>query len=154
MVIERPAKKPKHAINLTHSQIAQLTIPPPPPAPPGDPDVATDFSLPPNASALSVVRPTLGLWGKGGLLKPTPLRAYDVVEDYINAKAPVPQVPRFHISPLVVDRMLTSVSQGPINQFWKEAESWMKNVGEEDVAWLRYSVSLKLNAFYPSRALC
>jgi hypothetical protein len=28
-----------------------------------------------------------------------------------------------------------------VTQFWKEAESWMKPVGEEDVAWLRYTVS-------------
>jgi hypothetical protein len=84
-------KKPKHLNNHTQ-HTAQLTIPAPPPGPPIDPDVATDFTLPPPVPPISNGRPTLGLWGKERLLKSTPLQVTDVVEDFTNAKAPTPQV--------------------------------------------------------------
>lgn len=82
---ERPPKKPKHS-----GHTAQLSIPAPPPGPPIDPDVATDFNLP--NPPPSNTRPTLGLWGKDALLHSTPLNAYEVVDDFTNTKAPVPQV--------------------------------------------------------------
>lgn len=85
---ERPPKKPKH---MAHQ--AQLTLPPPPPGPPIDPDVATDFTLP--APPVLNLNPTLGLWGKGGLLQPTPAKAYEVSENFLDVKAPAPQARSF-----------------------------------------------------------
>lgn len=82
---ERPPKKPKH-----NAHVAQLTLPPPPPGPPVDPDIATDFTLP--TPPVLNLNPTLGLWGKGGLLQPTPSKAYEVSENFLDVKAPAPQV--------------------------------------------------------------
>ncbi|KAF8319448.1 hypothetical protein DL93DRAFT_2164651 [Clavulina sp. PMI_390] len=111
---ERPQKKLKPS-HFNHP--AQLTIPPPPPGPPVDPNVATDFSLP--EPAPFTLRPTLGLWGKNGLLQPGTRHAYEVMDDFTNTKAPQ--------------------SQTPVSTFWKETETWMKNVGEEDVTFLGFT---------------
>jgi hypothetical protein len=84
-LIERPPKKAK-----LNNHISQLTIPPPAPEPPIDPDVATDFTLPP--SVLSNVRPVLGLWGEDNLLRSTPSTPLEVTEDFTNVKPPGTQV--------------------------------------------------------------
>ncbi|KAF9521157.1 hypothetical protein BS47DRAFT_1357078 [Hydnum rufescens UP504] len=96
-----------------NNHVSQLTIPPPAPEPPIDPDVATDFTLPP--SVLANVRPVLGLWGEDNLLRSMPSTPLEVTEDFTNVKPPG--------------------TQAQIGPFWKEVDSWLRPVGEEDVAW-------------------
>ncbi|KAF8344132.1 histone acetyltransferases subunit 3-domain-containing protein [Cantharellus anzutake] len=113
-LIDRPTKKAKHV-----PQTAQLTIPQPPSPPPGppvDPDVCIDWELVKPATASP--QPSLGLWGPNGLLHSTPSKQADVNDDFSEAKQPS--------NPIQI---------GP---FWKEVDSWMRPVGEEDVAWVSY----------------
>ncbi len=64
---------------------------------------------------------TTGAASGGFTYTPTPTNPYDVLEDFTDRKAPP--------------------NQTPTHTFWKEVESWMKPVGEEDVAWLEFDVS-------------
>ncbi|KAG8853360.1 Transcriptional regulator [Tulasnella sp. 330] len=76
---------------------------------------ANDFSLPPKPS---IPAPLTGATSAGFTYTKTPTNPRQVIEDFSDRKAPS--------------------NQTPVNTFWKEVESWMKPVGEEDVAWLEF----------------
>ncbi|KAG8898701.1 Transcriptional regulator [Tulasnella sp. 403] len=77
--------------------------------------VVTDWSLPPRPAL--PVKPVGAALG-GFTYSKTPTDPKEVMEDFSDRKAPSAQI--------------------PIHTFWKEVESWMKPVGEEDVAWLEF----------------
>ncbi|KAG9001586.1 Transcriptional regulator [Tulasnella sp. JGI-2019a] len=76
---------------------------------------ASDFSLPPKPL---IPAPLTGSTSAGFTYTKTPTDPRQVLEDFSDRKAPS--------------------NQTPVNTFWKEVESWMKPVGEEDVAWLEF----------------
>ncbi|KAG8982855.1 Transcriptional regulator, partial [Tulasnella sp. 427] len=82
---------------------------------PAPSSIATDWNLPPKP--IFPAKPTGAVYG-GFTYTKIPDDPKQVLEDFSDRKAPP--------------------NQTPIHTFWKEVESWMKPVGEEDVAWLEF----------------
>ncbi|KAG8927636.1 Transcriptional regulator [Tulasnella sp. 417] len=106
-----PAMKP----SLSSSSLNGAATPHPPSAVPPPPSIATDWNLPPKP--IFPVKPVGATYG-GFTYTKTPNDPKDVMDDFSDRKAPP--------------------NQTPVHTFWKEVESWMKPVGEEDVAWLEF----------------
>lgn len=107
--------------SLSSASLNSVATPHPPSAVAPPPSIATDWNLPPKP--LFPVKPIGATYG-GFTYTRTPNDPKDVKEDFSDRKAPP--------------------NQTPVHTFWKEVESWMKPVGEEDVAWLEFDVSLQI----------
>ncbi|KAG8968030.1 Transcriptional regulator [Tulasnella sp. 419] len=74
-----------------------------------------DFTLPPKST---LPPKPVGIASAGFTYTKMPVEPKEVTEDFSDRKAPPNQI--------------------PTHTFWKEVETWMKPVGEEDVAWLEF----------------